>query len=319
MSVTQRGDIIVGIDISKGHLDVAIRPIGASWSTGNDGEGIEQLVTRLSRQVPTLIVMEATGGWETALVAALAAAQLPVVVVNPRQVRKFAESLGQLAKTDRLDAHLLARFGEAVRPQIRPLPDEQARHLQALLTRRRQIVEMLVVEKNRLPLADPHVRDDLKAHIAWLEERQGELDRELHHALQSSSIWRAKDDLLRSVPGVGPVLSITLLAELPELGQLNRKQIAALVGVAPFNRDSGRSRGKRAIWGGRATVRAVLYMAALSAKRFNPVIRTFYNRLIDAGKPPKVALTACMRKLLTILNAMVHSGHHWQPDLAVTK
>jgi transposase len=319
MNVTPGKAIFVGIDVSKRDLDVAIRPTGASWSTGNDSEGIEQLTVRLCQEAPTLIVVEATGGWEAALVAALAAARLPVVVVNPRQVRRFAESLGQLAKTDRLDARLLARFGEAVRPAIRPLPDEQARQLQALIARRRQLIEMLVVEKNRLLLAHPQVRDDLQTHIVWLEERLNELDRELHHALQNSPIWREKDDLLRSVPGVGPVLSITLLAELPELGHLNRKQIAALVGVAPFNRDSGRMRGKRAIWGGRATVRTVLYMAALSAKRFNPAIRTFYSRLIDAGKPPKVALTACMRKLLTILNAMMHSGNHWQPDLAATK
>jgi transposase len=319
MNEANRSAIFVGIDVSKRSLDVAIRPTGASWSTSNDGEAIEQLITRLSEQAITLVVVEATGGWETPLVVALAAAQLPVVVVNPRQVRKFAESLGQLAKTDRLDAQLLARFADAVRPQPRPLPDEQARHLQALIARRRQLIEMLVAEKNRLHLAHPHVRDDLQAHIAWLEERLDELDCELRHTLQNSPIWREKDDLLRSVPGVGPVLSTTLLAELPELGLLNRKQIAALVGVAPFNRDSGRMRGKRTIWGGRATVRTVLYMAALSAKRFNPAIRTFYNRLIDAGKPPKVALTACMRKLLTILNAMMHSGHHWQPDLAASK
>ncbi len=222
-------------------------------------------------------------------------------------------------KTGRLDAQLLAHFAEAVHPEPRPLPDAQARHLQALMARRRQLIDMVVAEKNRLGLAHPQLKAGLQQHVAWLQQRLAELDDELRQHLRASPVWREKDDLLRSVPGVGPVLSSTLLADLPELGQLNRKQIAALVGVAPFNRDSGRLAGKRMIWGGRAAVRTTLYMATLSATRFNPVIRTFYERLVHAGKPPKVALTACMRKLLTILNAMMHSGQSWQPQLALTK
>jgi transposase len=309
----------VGIDVSKARLDIATRPSGQTWSSDHDAAGIEQLIARLGQAPIALIVVEASGGWEVPLVAALAAAQLPVAVVNPRQVRKFAEALGRLAKTDRLDAQMLAHFGEAVHPEPRPLPDAQARQLQALMARRRQLIEMLVAEKNRLPLAHPQLKGDLQQHVAWLQHHVDDLDDQLQQRLRESPIWREKDDLLRSVPGVGPVLSSTLLADLPELGHLNRKQIAALVGVAPFNRDSGRLAGKRMIWGGRAAVRTTLYMATLSATRFNPVIRTFYERLVHAGKPPKVALTACMRKLLTILNAMMHSGQSWQPHLALTK
>jgi transposase len=309
----------VGIDVSKAYLDIAVRPSGEIWRTRNELPEIEGLATTLKGCEVTLIVVEATGGWEVSLVAVLAAANLPVVVVNPRLTRKFAGSLGQLAKTDRLDAHLLARFAEVVRPEVRPIPDEQARELQALIARRRQIIEMLVAEKNRLTLAHPHLKKDIQEHIAWLEQRLDDFDQELRQTLTASPIWREKDDLLRSVPGVGPVLSTTLLAELPELGHLNRKQIAALVGVAPFNRDSGSMRGKRTIWGGRAAVRHVLYMAALSAKRFNPVIRAFYDRLFKAGKPAKVALVACMRKLLTILNAMMRSRRRWQPTIAFSE
>jgi len=309
----------VGIDVSKAYLDIAVRPSGESWRTRNELPEIEGLTTILKECEVTLIVVEATGGWEVSLVAAFAAANLPIVVVNPRQTRKFAGSLGQLAKTDRLDAHLLARFADVVRPAVRPIPDEQARELQALIARRRQIIDMLVAEKNRLTLTHPHLKKDIHEHIVWLQQRLDSFDQELHQTLQASPIWREKDDLLRSVPGVGPVLSTTLLADLPELGQLNRKQIAALVGVAPFNRDSGFMRGKRTIWGGRAAVRHVLYMAALSAKRFNPVIRAYYDRLLRAGKPAKVALVACMRKLLTILNAMIHSRRRWQPTLAFAK
>jgi len=247
------------------------------------------------------------------VVAALAAAGLPVVVANPRQVRDFGRACGQLAKTDRIDAALLALFAERVRPELRPLPDAAAQALEALLTRRRQLLEMLTAERNRLGFARGPIRRDIARHIRWLEKRVTDVDRELGAAIEASPIWRATEDLLRTVPGIGPVVSRTLLGELPELGQLNRKQIAALVGVAPHARDSGTLRGKRMVWGGRAPVRAVLYMGALVAARFNPVIRAFYQRLRAAGKPAKVALTACMRKLLIILNAMVRTGTPWSP------
>jgi len=275
--------------------------------------GIRELVARCQGLTPTLIVLEATGGYEAAVVAALATAGLPIVVANPRQVRDFAKATGQLAKTDAIDAQVLALFAERVRPEPRPLPDEAAQALEALLTRRRQLVEMLTAERNRLLIARPAVRRDLQQHIRFLERRLREADDDLHTAVKASPLWRVKDDLLQSVPGVGRVVSLTLLAELPELGRLSHKEIAALVGVAPLNRDSGTLRGKRLVYGGRAPVRAVLYMAALVASKCNPVIRTFYLRLRAAGKPAKVALTACMRKLLVILNAMARSGRAWQP------
>ena len=305
-------ELFVGIDVSKATLDVATWPRQEHWSYSNEEGGIAQLLERLLPLQPNLIVLEATAGLQTAVVAALAGAQLPVVVVNPRQVRDFAKALGQLAKTDRIDAEVLARFGDSVRPEIRPLRDEQSEELQALLSRRRQLVEMLSAEKNRLSGAPKRVRKNIKAHIVWLEKRLKDVDTDLNGLIKKSPLWRERDELLRSAPGVGPVFSITLLAALPELGQLNRRQIAALVGVAPFNRDSGKYRGKRTIWGGRAEVRAVLYMAALAAIRSNPPIRAFYQRLIAAGKKPKVAITACMRKLLTILNAMVKNSTPWQ-------
>jgi transposase len=245
------------------------------------------------------------------LAAALAAADIPVAVVNPRQVRDFAKALGTLAKTDRLDARALALFGEGIRPEARPLPDAQAQELAALLARRRQLIEMLTAEKNRLRMALPRVRPQIEAHIQWLRGQRDGLDRDLTDLLRSSPVWREQEELLRSVPGVGPNLVLTLVADLPELGRLNRKQIAALVGVAPLNRDSGTLRGKRTVWGGRAPVRAALYMAALVASRFNPVIRAFYQRLCATAKPKKVALTACMRKMLTILNAMLKHRTSW--------
>ena len=319
MSESSTTSCFVGIDVSKATLDGAIRPSNEIWQTSNDEAGITELVTRLQSQTINLIVIEATGGWEVPVVSALVAAGLPVAVVNPRQVRDFAKSLGRLAKTDRLDAQVLAHFADAVRPESRQLPDAQTRQLHALLTRRRQLIEMLVAEKNRRALIHPDFLSDLKAHLAFLEQHLDELDQQLRRLLQDSPCWREQDDLLQSVPGVGAVTAATLLAELPELGQLNRKKIAALVGVAPFHRDSGVYRGKRTIWGGRGSVRAILYMAALSAKRFNPVIKQFYERLTQAGKPAKVALTACMRKLLTILNAMMQSRTSWQPILAVSK
>jgi transposase len=309
----------VGIDVSKAHLDIAVRPTNECWQENNDIQGIGSLVEKLIRLRPTLIVLEATGGYEMPGACALGAAGLPVAVINPRQARDFAKSLGRLAKTDKIDALMLARFGESVRPEPRNLPDEQALQLQALLVRRRQLIEMLVAEKNRMHTTHRTVRPHLQEHIDWLEKELSEIDHDLQDQLRQSPIWREKEDLLRSVPGIGPVTSITLLAELPELGQLNRKQIAALVGVAPFNCDSGKMRGKRAIWGGRACVRNALYMATLSASRFNPIIRTHFQHLINQGKPAKVALVACMRKLLTILNAMIHVMKAWQPRLAEPK
>ena len=291
----------VGIDVSKERIDVAVRPTGRSWSVSYNGASADDLVTQLKDLKPAGVITESTGGLELPLVAALAAASLPVAVVNPRQVRDFAKSTGQLAKTDRLDAHVLAHFGEAVRPAIRPLRDADTRALGAMLARRRQVSGILVAEKNRLGRATPEVRPRLEAHISWLQQELDDLDTDLRQRIQHSPVWREKDDLLRSVPGVGPQVSLTLLAYLPELGTLNRKQIAALVGVAPFSRDSGPHRGKRSVWGGRATVRSTLYMGALVVSRRNPVLREFYQRLLEAGKPKKVALTACMRKLLTVL------------------
>jgi transposase len=304
--------IYVGIDVAKDQLDVAQRPGTEAWSASNDDRGIADLVARLKALRPALVVLEATGGIELPLVGALAAVGLPVVVVNPRQTREFARATGRLAKTDAIDAQVLAQFAEAVRPALRPLPDAATQQLSGLVARRRQVVEMLTAEKNRLRAAAPAVRDHIKEHILWLEHSLSDLDSELEQAIHSSDIWRAQDNLLQSAPGVGPVLSTTLLAELPELGSLNRKEIASLVGVAPLNRDSGTLRGKRTVWGGRSQVRAVLYMGTLVAARRNPVIRVFYQRLLAAGKPKKLALTACMRKLLTILNAMMRHQTPWQ-------
>ena len=305
----------IGIDVAKASLDIAIHPEGTVWSCHNEEAKFTALVKQLRQREPKLIVLEATGGLELPAVAALASAGLPVVVVNPRQVRDFAKATGQLAKTDRIDAQVLARFGEAVRPAIRPLKDMKTRELDALLTRRRQLTDMLTAEKNRLSSAPKPVRKDIKNHIAWLEKRLRDVNNGLNSAIKDSPIWREHDEILQSTPGVGPVLSVTLLAELPELGTLNRRQIAALAGVAPFNRDSGRFRGKRAIWGGRAEIRSVLYMSTLTAVRCNPVIRAFYLRLISAGKKHKVAMTACMRKLLTILNIMIKNQTSWNSEL----
>jgi transposase len=309
----------VGIDVSKDHLDVAVRPSEDRWQVKNDGEGIQDLIAKVRACAPALIVLEATGGYEMSAAAALAAAGLPVAVVNPRQVRDFAKSLGKLAKTDKIDAAVLARFADAVRPEVRPMADAESQELQAVLVRRRQLIDMLVAEKNRQHLAHALMRARLKEHIQWLEDELESLDKDLHQRLRNSPIWREKEDLLRSVKGVGAVLSTTLLAELPELGVLNRKQIAALVGVAPYNCDSGKMRGRRAIWGGRACIRNVLYMATLSATQCNPVIQAHYQHLLKAGKLKKVALVACMRKLLTILNAIIKSGKPWKAALAVPK
>lgn len=289
--------VFVGIDVSQTRLDIALRP-GTTFSVAHHESAIAQLVEHLRPLSPTLILLEATGGMELPLTSALATAGLPVVVVNPRQVRDFAKASGRLAKTDVLDAQTLAQFAEVMRPQPRPLPDAEARALTA--------------EKNRLLSASSPIRKRVRAHIAWLERELEHTNAELSEAIRQSPVWREKDDLLQSVPGVGPVLTSTLLASLPELGTLTHKQIAALVGVAPLNRDSGTLRGRRSVWGGRAQVRAVLYMGAIVAARFNPVIRVFYQRLQRAGKAKKVTLTACMRKLLTILNAMLKHRTPWR-------
>lgn len=312
-----RGGSVIGIDVAKGQLDIAERPTGARWDVKNDSAGIADVVGQLQqREAVALIVVEATGGYEIALVAALGAAGLPVVVVNPRQVRDFARAVGRLAKTDRLDAAVLAEFGERVRPEPRPLPDEATQLAHAWLLRRRQVLEMLGAEEQRLRQARPALRAPIQQHVEWLRRQLRDVDTELRRLVQASPVWREHDNLLRSVPGVGPVLSTTLLAEVPELGQLTGKKISALVGVAPFNWDSGHWRGQRHIWGGRAPVRTTLYMATGVAVRHNPVIRRFFERLRAAGKPPKVARTACMRKLLTILNAMMRERTPWQPMLA---
>jgi transposase len=310
--------VFVGIDVSKDRLDVALRPSAERWAVANDEPGFATVVARLQAVHPTGVVLEATGGLEIPLTGALAAAGLPVVVVNPRQVRDFAKATGKLAKTDALDAAVLAQFAEAVRPALRPLPDAATRGLSALLTRRRQLLEMRTAEKNRLGSAGRPIHREIQAHITWLDRRLAHLDDDLARTIRESPVWREKDDLLRSAPGVGPVLARTLLASLPELGTLNRKQSAALVGVAPLNRDSGTLRGKRAVWGGRAHVRAALYMSALAATRYNPVIRAFYQRLCAAGKAKKVALTACMHKLLGILNSMVKHRTPWRDYFAYT-
>lgn len=306
----------IGIDVSKLQLDIAVRPDNKRWSAVNAEADIAGVVESLKELSPQVIVVEATGGMEMPLVSALSQAHMPVVVVNPRQVRDFAKAVGRMAKTDRIDAEILAHFGEAVKPDVRLLKDEDNQVLTALVTRRRQVIEMLTAEKNRLGISSKVVHKDIQKHIDWLHARLEDMDRHLESAIRKSPAWREKDDLLRSVPGVGQVLSVSLITGLPELGTLSRRQIAALVGVAPLNRDSGLFRGKRTVWGGRSQLRSVLYMAALSASRVNPAISTFYRRLIEAGKKPKVALTACMRKLLTILNAMMKNRVQWQAHYA---
>ncbi len=306
--------VYVGIDVAKAYLDIAVRPTHAHWRAANTEDGIAGLTERLRTLQPALVVLEATGGYERTVTAALAVAGVPVAVVNPRQVRDFAKATGKLAKTDTLDADALAHFADAVRPEPRALPEAAAQALDALLVRRRQLVNMLVAEKNRLQAAMAPVRDRVACHITWLEQELADLDDDLDHTIRTSPVWREHDQLLPSVPGVGRVVATTLLAELPELGTLTRQQIAALVGVAPLNRDSGTRRGRRAVWGGRARVREALYMSALVAMRHNRVIHAFYHRLCAAGKAKKVALTACMRKLLTILNAMLKQRTMWNTD-----
>lgn len=302
----------VGIDVSKDYLDVCERPSGEASRVKNTDEEIGALVARLVALAPTLVVVEATGGYESRVVAAIALAAVPIAVVNPRQVRDFAKSTGKLAKTDKLDAQVLAHFAEAVRPEPRALDDEQTSELQAMMARRRQLLDMITAESNRMyGCRATKLRESIYAHVKWLRAQLKDVDRDLDTKLRETPIWRDKEDLLRSVPGVGPVLSRTLLSQLPELGTLDRAKIAALVGVAPLNRDSGTMRGRRSIWGGRASIRAPLYMAALVAAKHNPVIRATYERLVTAGKAKKVALVACMRKLLITLNAMVRDKRPW--------
>lgn len=307
--------VFVGIDVGKAHLDVARSDEEAVWRVGNDEAGIQELVGELRKIGPELVVLEATGGFEFPAAAALAAAEVPVVIANPRQARDFAKSTGQLAKTDTIDARGLALFAARVKPQVRELPSDEARALEAIVARRRQIIDMITAEKNRLGFALKPVKKGIQKHIRWLERQLVDVDSNLDSRIRNSPVWAAKRDLLQTVPGVGPNLSRTLIAELPELGHLSRKEIASLVGVAPFSRDSGVFRGKRMIWGGRAPVRSALYLSVWSASRWNPVIRIFYNRLRAKGKPAKVAQVACMRKLLTILNAMVRDGRAWDPSV----
>jgi transposase len=309
----------VGIDVSKAQLDLFVSSQEREVRFGNDDAGRGELVDALVQAQPTLIVLEATGGLERALVAQLLAAELPVAVVNPRQVRAFAKASGQLAKTDRLDAQVLARFAEAIQPAQRPMPDEAAQDFADRLARRRQLVEMLAMEKNRLQQTpNKALRKEIRKHIEQLENHLRASEDGLRRAVEASPTWQAQRDLLREVKGVGDITALTLIGDLPELGRLDRKRIAALVGIAPLNRDSGTLRGRRTIWGGRANVRRTLYMAALSAIRFNPTLRAFHTRLRAAGKAKKVAIVACMRKLLTILNAMVRDNAPWRDMPAQT-
>jgi transposase len=302
--------VYIGIDVSKSTLDICTSG-GEVWQTPNDAGAVEALCARLAALQPALVVLEATGGYELRAAGALAAAGLPVAVVNPRQVRSYARSVGQLAKTDKIDARILVRFAAAVHPEPRPLPDAETREIEALITRRRQLVAMIMAEENRLSAAPPITRKEIKTHISWLRRQLAKINESIDDSVRRSPIWRIKDDLLQSVPGIGSTTSSTLLALLPELGALDKKQIAALVGVAPFNRDSGTLRGRRTVWGGRARVRTALYMAALVGTRWNPTLKAFYDRLRAGGKPFKVAIVACMHKLLIIVNAIIRDGRLW--------
>jgi transposase len=301
----------VGIDVSKAKLDIAIRPSGERFSVTNDEGGHRELRKRFTKLKPERIILEPTGGYERAVVGVLVGAKLPVVVVNARQVRSFAKAVGRLAKTDGIDADVLAHFGEAIHPEIRPFPDEQLRELEALVTRRRQLIGMRTAETQRKETAPITTRASIETVIAFLNKQIDDVDNDIDALIKKTPAWQEGDDLLQSVPGVGPVLSRTLLALVPELGTLSRKKVASLIGVAPFNNDSGKGKGKRTTWGGRAPVRAVLYMATMAAIRFNPTIRALHTRLVDRGKLELVALIACMRKLLTILNAMKRDGCVW--------
>jgi len=312
--------VSVGIDVSKRELVIAVHPTGEQWTTATTPAAIGTVVTRLRALAPQIIVVEATGGYERTVVAAMAVAELPVAVVNPRQVRAFAQAIGRTAKTDVVDAKILAAFGARLEPAPRPVADTATQELADFLARRRQLLEMIGMERGRLEHAAPTgpLTRELRRHIRWLERRVDDVDDEIGTCIAAHPTWRVQEELLRSVPGVGPTTARTLLGELPELGRLDRRAIAALVGVAPFNCDSGQHRGQRHIWGGRTSVRTTMYMAALSASQHNPVLRAFYRRLRDAGKPAKVALVATMRKLLTILNAMIKHQSHWTTQVAST-
>jgi len=310
--------ISVGIDVAKDKLDMAVRPSN-TWDTiPYDEDGINNIIKVLCKLKPDIITVEATGGLENRLTIALFEASLPVAVVNPRQIRDFAKATGRLAKTDHIDADIIAHFGEAIKPEIRPIKDAQRRELADLLTRRRQLIDMRKAEQQRLSSVVSSVKKNIQSHIKWLNMRIDDIDQDISDLMANNTKFKQKNKIVTSVPGVGPVMSATLEAFLPELGTIGRKQIAALVGVAPFNRDSGRFSGKRIVWGGRANLRSVLYMSTLTAIRCNPVIKKFYNRLIEAGKATKVAITACMRKLLTILNAMVKNKTSWQENIPVS-
>lgn len=302
----------IGIDVSQSHLDVHVVPDQKSGQFNNDEAGVADLIKFVKAAAPVLIVLEASGGLEMLAVSLLSVKNLPVVVVNPRQVRDFAKAIGQLAKTDKIDAATIALFAHRLRPEVRPLKDEQTQMLSALNARRKQIVDMLVAEKNRLHRAPMPNRKNIKAHIRWLEKHLQDINKDIRRTIRKTPVWRNKDDILQSFKGIGPTSAATLLADLPELGSLGGKKIAALVGVAPFNCDSGRYRGRRRVWGGRSQVRRTLYMATLSATRSNPTIKSFYQRLREAGKTHKVAMTACMRKILVILNAMIKNNTYWQ-------
>lgn len=307
-------ELYVGVDVSKDHLDVATEPKADSCRFTNDPTGIDRLIDWLHQRQPKLVVLEATGGYEMQLAAALHIAQLPTLVANPRQVRDFARASGILAKTDHVDALVLAQFGPGTNAQARAVPDEEARQLRALVARRRDLVDMIGAESRRLKQAAPVVAGQIQRHIKWLKQQLGTLDDDISNEIRRSPVWRDKDDLLQSMPGIGPVSSYVLIAQLPELGKVSDKAIAALVGVAPYNCDSGQFRGQRRCWGGRADLRRTLYMSTLSATQHNPAIRDFYQRLTDSGKPFKVVLIACMNKMLSHLNAMLRNNTSWQPS-----
>jgi len=308
----EKKEVFVGIDISKDHLDIAIYPDEKAWQITNDEKSIQKLCQDLLSLNPQRVVVEASGGLETAVAIELSKAGLPLVIINPRQVRDFAKATGTLAKADHIDARILAKFAEAIRPEVRPLPDEAQRELEGLMSRRSQLITMITAEKNRLPKASKAVVGGVKKHIRWLEKQLAMVDKELSKRIQSNKAWKKDDEVLRSVPGVGPVTSRCLLSNLPELGKVSGKKIAALVGVAPFNCDSGKFKGRRRIWGGRSNVRSALFMSTFAATRCNPVIRSFFLRLINSGKPYKVALVACMRKLLVLLNAIMATKQPWK-------
>jgi transposase len=301
----------IGIDVAKDSMEVMAHEGTEHWNFPNDEAGIAKLITRMKKLSPTLIVLEATGGYEITIATELHSGGFPVAVVNPRHIRDFARSIGILAKTDILDAKVIARYAATVQPTPRALPAEETKRLGSIMMRRRQIVAMRTAEKNRLQQADPAVKERIKVHINWLEQELDDINKELKQMIESNPEWKEKNDIIQSVPGVGPNLAITILSDFPELGYLNRKQTAALSGVAPFNRDSGTMHGKRCIWGGRGVVRTAAYMCTISAIRFNPTLKSFYKRLVDAGKLRKVAMVACMRKLLCILNAMIKNHTTW--------